>query len=54
MTDRLAPVIVLPGKTLFFSEEKNQKTFAFVRRARKSGTWPESPIMSSFAHKDAT
>jgi CelD/BcsL family acetyltransferase involved in cellulose biosynthesis len=29
-------------KSLFFSEEKNQKTFASWRRVQRSGTWPES------------
>jgi hypothetical protein len=27
-------------KILFFSEEKNQKTFPFWRRVRGSGIWP--------------
>jgi hypothetical protein len=27
-------------KILFFSEEKNQKTFTFWRRVRGSGIWP--------------
>jgi hypothetical protein len=27
-------------KNLFFSEEKNQKTFTFWRRGRGSGIWP--------------
>jgi hypothetical protein len=36
---------------LFFSEEKNQKTFISWRCVRKSGTWPESlsPLHQLFA-----